>query len=479
MAAGASHRRRFTVAFSHAGEDRSRVEPLAEALAQRLGRQQVLYDRFHEAEFARPGLDVYLPRLYRDESELIVVVLSPDYPRKAWCGLELRWIRQLLLGPGSERIMLLSLGDPQDLSSLGLGPGDGYLEVSRRSAAEVVERILERLALQGVGVDAAPKATGELDGSGGGGVTKQAGEGPWRWPWPRRRATLLAAGLVAAAAVALPLAWRVAGEQQARRQRQNSQRQAQALLAAGDQAFGRFDKAFEPTEQDRQLTLAEAAWLEATRLDPTLVAPLARLAFVHDLRGELPAAEAAWHQAIEREPPETPAAQGYRIGLAGVLAQLPGRAQEAIKQYEADRDHPRAAVELAMLRWGEPASLPRARDAVNSPELAASLAGGAGPSPGWSFPLPGRGELLVFNRRHEQRCVLAAVRATTDHLLGSASGDADPLVIADCQGRQVDVRDLLCRRLPPAATLPRAAGTSRWLRCPPPGSTSGQPQAIS
>ncbi|MFM9100557.1 MAG: TIR domain-containing protein, partial [Cyanobium sp.] len=142
--------KRFAVAFSHAGEDRPQVAPLAEALAARLGRDRVLYDRFHEAEFTRIGLNVYLPRLYRDESELIVVVLSPDYPRKRWCGLEFRWIRELLDTPASERIMLLSLGQPGDFSDHGILSGDGYLEISQRPAAEVVERICERLALQGV-----------------------------------------------------------------------------------------------------------------------------------------------------------------------------------------------------------------------------------------------------------------------------------------------------------------------------------------
>ncbi|MFM9100850.1 MAG: TIR domain-containing protein, partial [Cyanobium sp.] len=142
--------RRFTIAFSYAGEDRPQVAPLAEALAARLGRDRVLYDRFHEAEFTRIGLNVYLPRLYRDESELIVVVLSPDYPRKKWCGLEFRWIRELLDTPASERIMLLSLGQPGDFSELGILSGDSYLEISQRPVAEVVERICERLALQGV-----------------------------------------------------------------------------------------------------------------------------------------------------------------------------------------------------------------------------------------------------------------------------------------------------------------------------------------
>ena len=78
---------RFAVGFSYAGEDRALVAPLAEELARRCGRQRVLFDLFHEAELARLDLDVYLPRLYQDETELIVVLLSPDYPSKSWCGL--------------------------------------------------------------------------------------------------------------------------------------------------------------------------------------------------------------------------------------------------------------------------------------------------------------------------------------------------------------------------------------------------------
>ena len=471
MTPAAAKGRRFAVAFSYAGEDRPRVAPLAEALAQRFGRKRVLYDRFHEAEFARPGLDVYLPALYRDQSELIVVLLSSDYPRKVWCGLELRWIRQLLLGPGSDRIMLLSLGDPGDLSGLGLLPGDGYMEVSHRPAAEVVNRILERLALQGVVVPSPAPIAGEPavdpEASGSGGlVHAQPLWMFWLRRWPgRRQAALLAAGVFSVAAVAMPLAWRLASERLARTQ-----------LAAGDLAFGKFDKASERSEQDLYLRQSEAAWRQAIRFDPSFAEPQARLAYLHDLRGELPQAEAAWDRAITLEPTDTSAARSYRIGRAGVLAQLPGpeRKHEAIAVYEGDPDDPRAAVELAMLRWGEPDDMELARDAVSRPELAASLSGGSGPSPGWSFPLPGRNELVVFNRRNQQRCLLQAVRATTSHLISTQSEQPPPpLAAPDCQGRQVDLRDLLCLRLPRPAANSRAAITARWLGCPAGGLGSG------
>ena len=82
----AGGKRRFQVALSFAGEHRAFVEQVAEHLAHGLGRDDVLYDRYYEAEFARPDLDVYLQSLYHDESELIAVFLCADYERKEWCG---------------------------------------------------------------------------------------------------------------------------------------------------------------------------------------------------------------------------------------------------------------------------------------------------------------------------------------------------------------------------------------------------------
>jgi replicative DNA helicase len=148
---------RFAVGFSYAGENRALVAPLAEELARRCGRERVLFDRFHEAELARPDLDVYLPRLYRDETELIVVLLSPDYPNKRWCGLEWRWIRQLIVTHAQERIMLLRAGDPGDLSELGILAGDGFLDVSSRAAADISALILERMVQRGIRI---PEAAG-------------------------------------------------------------------------------------------------------------------------------------------------------------------------------------------------------------------------------------------------------------------------------------------------------------------------------
>ena len=56
---------------------------VAAILAARFGEAAILYDKFHEAEFARPDLGIYLPKLYGEQSDLIVPVLCPDYDRSA------------------------------------------------------------------------------------------------------------------------------------------------------------------------------------------------------------------------------------------------------------------------------------------------------------------------------------------------------------------------------------------------------------
>ncbi|MDP2431313.1 MAG: hypothetical protein Q8O33_04730 [Pseudomonadota bacterium] len=137
-------RRRFAIALSFAGEQRAKtVEPVAQALARQYTQERVLYDHFHREEFARPNLNVHLPNLYRAESELVVVVLSPDYPKKKWCGLELRFIRELIENQPN-RVMLLAVGDPGDLSHLGILPGDGYLSLDSMSPKKIAASIVKR-----------------------------------------------------------------------------------------------------------------------------------------------------------------------------------------------------------------------------------------------------------------------------------------------------------------------------------------------
>jgi hypothetical protein len=132
---------RFEVALSFPGEYRSRVRKIAELLAVRLGRERVLYDKFFEAEFARPNLNVYLPKLYLD-SHLLVFFHCAQYAQKEWTGVEWRVGLDLVKKREDERLMFLRLDDAE---IEGLYSGDGYLDIRKLPNRVVATRILERL----------------------------------------------------------------------------------------------------------------------------------------------------------------------------------------------------------------------------------------------------------------------------------------------------------------------------------------------
>jgi hypothetical protein len=103
---------RFEVALSFPGEYRRRIKKIAELLARRLGGEKVLYDRFYEAEFARPNLNVYLPKLYQ-QSRLLVFFRCADYASKEWTGVEWRVGLDLLKKREDDRLMFLRLDDAE------------------------------------------------------------------------------------------------------------------------------------------------------------------------------------------------------------------------------------------------------------------------------------------------------------------------------------------------------------------------------
>jgi hypothetical protein len=135
---------RFRVALSFPGEYRTRVEKIAQILAATIGHSTVLYDQWHRAEFARPNLDLYLPKLYHEQSHLLVFFLCSEYAHREWCGLEWRAARDLLKKNKDDRLMFLRLDDA-DIP--GLYSIDGYLDISRLPDGEVARGILSRLEM--------------------------------------------------------------------------------------------------------------------------------------------------------------------------------------------------------------------------------------------------------------------------------------------------------------------------------------------
>jgi hypothetical protein len=135
--------RRFRIAFSFAGEKRDFVEQVADLLAARFGKDAILYDKYHEAEFARYDLGISLPKLYGEESDLIVPVLCPAYDTKRWTGWEWVHIYGLLTKDDGHRVMPSRFGHA---NADGLSPAAGFIELDDKTPEQFVTLILERLA---------------------------------------------------------------------------------------------------------------------------------------------------------------------------------------------------------------------------------------------------------------------------------------------------------------------------------------------
>jgi tetratricopeptide (TPR) repeat protein len=136
--------KRFRIALSFAGEKRDFVQEVAALLAARFGQERILYDKYHEAEFARYDLGIYLPKLYGEQSDLIVPVLCSNYDLKKWTGWEWVHIYGLLTKADGSRVMPSRF---EYAHADGLSPAAGFIELDDKTAAQFVDLILERLAI--------------------------------------------------------------------------------------------------------------------------------------------------------------------------------------------------------------------------------------------------------------------------------------------------------------------------------------------
>ena len=136
--------KRFRVAFSFAGEKRKFVAKAASILAKRFGEEAILYDKFHEAEFARYDLGIYLPKLYGEQSELIVPVLCPEYDKKRWTGWEWLHIYSLLTQTDGRRVMPCRF---EHAVADGLTAAAGFVELDDKTPEDLATLVLERLAV--------------------------------------------------------------------------------------------------------------------------------------------------------------------------------------------------------------------------------------------------------------------------------------------------------------------------------------------
>ena len=136
--------KRFRIAFSFAGEKRAFVKEVADLLALQFTEAAILYDKYHESEFARRDLGIYLPELYHKQSDLVVVVVCQDYDIKQWTGLEWTAIHDLLSQRKHDEVMLCRFYRG---AVTGLYSTAGFVELDHKTPQEAAALILERLAL--------------------------------------------------------------------------------------------------------------------------------------------------------------------------------------------------------------------------------------------------------------------------------------------------------------------------------------------
>lgn len=136
--------KRFRIAFSFAGEKhRDFVAQVAAILARQFGTDRILYDKYHAPEFSRSDLAFYLPNLYEQEAELVVVVFCPDYENKEWCGLEWNAIYGALKKRKVDEVMLTRF---ERVEGKGLHGLAGYTDLDGLTPDQAASIILERLA---------------------------------------------------------------------------------------------------------------------------------------------------------------------------------------------------------------------------------------------------------------------------------------------------------------------------------------------
>ena len=85
-----------------------------------------------------------MPKLYHDETHLVVVVICQDYSQKEWPGLEWDAIFDLLKNANEREVMLCRF---DHATVEGLFSDAGYVELDHKTPDQAATLILERLAL--------------------------------------------------------------------------------------------------------------------------------------------------------------------------------------------------------------------------------------------------------------------------------------------------------------------------------------------
>lgn len=133
----------FRVAVSFPGEYRKYVSQVVAIIRNKLGCDAIFYDYDYQAQLARPNLDILLQKIYKENTDLVVVFICSEYAEKQWCGLEWRAIRELIKDKADDKIMFIRFDDSRIDGVFSI---DGYIDARFKEAKDVARLILNRIA---------------------------------------------------------------------------------------------------------------------------------------------------------------------------------------------------------------------------------------------------------------------------------------------------------------------------------------------
>lgn len=131
---------KFRIALSFARDDRPQVKEIADELKERLGKNEIFYDKYYQPLLAANNIDNDLARIYRT-AELVVVFLSREYEQRVWTRHEDRAIRDAILHQPRGQMYLLT----EDYTP-GIIPGNtGHMSIVGMDTEEIADAIMMRL----------------------------------------------------------------------------------------------------------------------------------------------------------------------------------------------------------------------------------------------------------------------------------------------------------------------------------------------
>lgn len=140
--------KRFKIGITFSGKYRDKyVAPICESLL-RLGykKDEIFYDFWHDSWLNGPYGDNKLRKIYSQQCDCVVVVLSPDYREKNWTG-HIEWpaIKELIITGGDAKICLLGIGEVEIGNIDGLYPNQAIVKpIDEMTSEEVADFIHEK-----------------------------------------------------------------------------------------------------------------------------------------------------------------------------------------------------------------------------------------------------------------------------------------------------------------------------------------------